>query len=180
MEGPVKMTWTDGGIRPPHPDLIPANDPLSPTGSDNGVIIIGDKGIMTCGVYGAQPMMYLKGGEVVKIADDYKTDNQFEGMPEWGHQVSWTNAVKAGFDSKEHKALTSSFDYSGPLTETVLMGNLAIRSYMHVTNKDRRDRPQFDGRKKLLWDGKNMKITNFEPANDFVFREYRKGWSLGV
>ena len=177
--GAIKMTWTDGGIRPPHPDLIPANDPLSPTGSDNGVIIIGEKGIMTCGVYGASPMMYLNDGEQVKMSEDYATDNPYETMREWGHQVSWTKAVKAGFDSKEHQKLTSSFDYAGPLTETVLMGNLAIRSYMNVSGQDNRNRPLFDGRKKLLWDGKSMKITNYEPANRFVFRDYRSGWSLG-
>ena len=50
--------------------------------------------------------------------------------PEYGHQRKWVDACKAGFGSKEHKALTSSFDYAGPMTETVLMGNLAIRSYM--------------------------------------------------
>lgn len=179
-DGSIKMTWTDGGIRPPHPDLIPADEPLSPTGSDNGVIIMGENGIMTCGVYGAKPMIYMNDGEVIKMPEDYATDNPFEKLPEYGHQVSWTNAIKAGFDSKEHKALTSSFDYAGPLTETVLMGNLAIRSYMLVTGKNKRDRPQFEGRKKLLWDGENMKITNFEQANQFVFRDYRKGWSLGA
>lgn len=36
----------------------------------------------------------------------------------------------------------------------------------------------YPGRKKLLWDGMNMKITNFEDANQFVKRHYRKGWSL--
>ncbi len=176
----IKMIWSDGGIRPFHPDLIPADEPLSATGSANGVIMIGEKGVMTCGVYGAQPMIYLNSGEKIKMPEDYKTDNPYEEMPEYGHQTSWVAACKAGFDSKEHKALTSSFDYAGPLTETVLMGNLAIRSYMHVTSKDDRGRPQFDGRKKLLWDGTNMKITNFEAANQFVFRDYRDGWSLGA
>ena len=36
------------------------------------------------------------------------------------------------------------------------------------------------GRKKLLWDAKNMKITNFDEANQFVKRQYRQGWTLGV
>ncbi|MEM9887603.1 MAG: Gfo/Idh/MocA family oxidoreductase [Bacteroidota bacterium] len=177
---PVTMIWTDGGIRPFHPDLIPASDPLTGQGSDNGVMMIGEKGIMTCGVYGLKPMMYLKGGEKVEIDKNYKTDNPNEKLPEYGHQVSWTDAIKAGFGSKEHKALTSSFDYAGPLTETVLMGNLAIRSYQEATGTDRRGGKQFDGRKKLLWDGEKMKITNYDEANQFVKREYRSGWSLGV
>ena len=100
------------------------------------------------------------------------------GLPEYGHQVSWTQACKAGFESKEHKALTSSFDYAGPLTEIVIMGNLAIRSNMTASGKNQRGRMQFDGRKKLLWDGENMKITKYDAANAFVSRTYREGWKL--
>jgi hypothetical protein len=40
------------------------------------------------------------------------------------------------------------------------------------------NRFEYPGRKKLLWDGTNMKITNFNEANQFVKREYREGWSL--
>ena len=84
-------------------------------------------------------------------------------------------ACKAGFNSSEHKALTSSFDYSGPMTETVLMGNIAIRSYME---KKSGLGNAFPGRKKLLWDGDAMKITNYEDANKYVTRDYRKGWEI--
>ena len=174
----VNMIWSDGGIRPFHPSLIPADEPLSGTGSDNGVIMMGEKGIMTCGVYGSEPIVYLNSGEKITMPKDYATDNPNEKLPEYGHQVSWTQACKAGFGSKEHQRLTSSFDYSGPLTETVLMGNLAIRSYQTSSGKDDRGRLEFDGRKKLLWDGKAMKITNYEGANEFVGRKYRKGWNL--
>ncbi|MEM8528561.1 MAG: Gfo/Idh/MocA family oxidoreductase [Bacteroidota bacterium] len=175
---PVQMIWHDGGVRPFYPDLIPADDTLTGQGNDNGVIMVGEKGVMTCGVYGLKPMMYLKGGEKVKMPKNYKTENPNEKMSEYGHQVSWTDAIKAGFDSKEHKALTSSFDYAGPLTETVLMGNLAIRSYQTASKGGREGRKSFDGRKKLLWDGQSMKITNYNQANAFVKREYRTGWSL--
>jgi len=57
-----------------------------------------------------------------------------------------------------------------------LMGNLALRSYNLRESKE--NGFNYPGRKKLLWDGINMKITNFEPANQFVKREYRTGWSL--
>jgi hypothetical protein len=53
------------------------------------------------------------------------------------------------------------------------MGNLAIRSFNYQENKNSKD---FPGRKKLLWDGEQMRITNFEAANQFVKRTYRKGW----
>ncbi|MDX2248813.1 MAG: Gfo/Idh/MocA family oxidoreductase [Bacteroidia bacterium] len=173
----IKMIWSDGGIRPFHPDLIPAADWLGENGSANGVMMIGTKGIMTCGVYGLTPQVYLKSGEKIAMPEDYHTSNPNEKLPEYGHQVSWTQACKAGFDSNEHKALTSSFDYSGPMTETVLMGNLAIRSYA-LGKSNSNGRIDYYGRKKLLWDGQNMKITNFDEANQFVGRQYRKGWEI--
>lgn len=174
---PVTMNWTDGGIRPFHPDLIPADHPLGSADSTNGVIMIGTKGIMTCGVYGRDPKLYLNSGEVIEYDDSYTGGMAYHEYPEHGHQVYWTDAVKAGFDSPEHKKLTSSFDYSGPLTETVLMGNLAIRSYQTFVKRDGRSR-EFYGRKKLLWDGEGMKVTNFDEANEFVSRKYRNGWKL--
>jgi len=56
------------------------------------------------------------------------------------------------------------------------MGNLAIKSY-NLREKNGNSF-EYPGRKKLLWDGANMKITNFEPANQFVKRTYREGWKL--
>ena len=97
--------------------------------------------------------------------------------PEYGHQRKWVDACKAGFGSTEHLDLTSSFDYAGPMTETVLMGNLAIRSYM-LRKENAEGNMEFYGRKKLLWDGDNMEITNFDDANQFVTRTYREGWEM--
>ncbi|MEM6317925.1 MAG: Gfo/Idh/MocA family oxidoreductase [Bacteroidota bacterium] len=177
----VTMNWYDGGMRPFHPKLIPASDYLGEPGGGNGAILIGDKGIMTCGTYGRNPKLYRIGEETLTMSEEYRTSFATENLPEHGHQVSWTNACKAGFGSKEHEALTSSFDYAGPLTETVLMGNLAIRSYALAKEmKDNRGRMrnQFYGRKKLMWDGQNMEITNFDDANQFVGRQYREGWKL--
>ena len=167
---PITLEWYDGGIRPAHPDIVPASDPLGDKSSSNGVIMIGDKGVITTGVYGYYPRLYRKGKEVVT----YEQPKDKE--PEHGHQRKWIDAVKAGFNSPEHKALTSSFDYAGPMTETVLMGNIAIRSYfLRKKNKQSFD---YYGRKKLLWDGEKMKITNLAEANQFVGRTYRPGWEL--
>jgi hypothetical protein len=59
------------------------------------------------------------------------------------------------------------------------MGNLAIRSY-DIIVKDSKGSATYPGRNiQLLWDGPNMKITNFDLANQFVKRTYREGWSLG-
>lgn len=166
----VKVRWYDGGLRPPHPALIPSDENMGDENGSNGVIMMGSKGIITCGTYGRNPKLFLNSGERREMAKDYSGGLKYYDSPEHGHQVLWTEACKAGFNSAEHKELTSSFDYAGPLTETVLMGNLAIRSYNLVDGKN------YPGRKKLLWDGNKMQITNFDDANQFVKREYRKGW----
>jgi len=98
---------------------------------------------------------------------------------EGGHYAAWVEAAIAGYGSDKAKNLSSHFDIAGPLTESVLMGNLAIRSY-DIQKKNGKD-INYPGRNiKLLWDGSNMKITNFDEANQFVKRTYRDGWSLGV
>lgn len=176
-KSPLTMTWHDGGLRPFHPDLVPASDPLGDADSSNGAMLIGDKGVMMCGTYGKKPRVYLKSGEKLEMPEN-AFQTKYTPFPEYGHQVAWTDACKAGFGSKEHKALTSSFDYSGPLTETVIMGNLAIRSYNIRTENADGKGFSFPGRKRLLWDGNNMKITNFDEANQFVTRKYRGSWKL--
>ena len=163
---PMQMTWSDGGIKPFHPDLLPADVPIAP----NGVLMIGEKGVITCDAYGEDAKLYLRNEPVIESIKTRVNE------PEFGHQRQWVDACKAGFNSPEHKSLTSSFDYSGPLTETVLMGNIAIRSYLLRTGSGRN--MKYIGRKKLLWDGEAMKIKNLEAANQFVGRAYRKGWEL--
>ncbi len=169
----VTLVWMDGGIRPFHPEGIPADEFMGDTDGTNGVIWMGSKGIMTCGCYGANPKIYMNGKLEMTMPKERESAIK---LPENGHQASWTEACKAGFNSDKHKALTSSFDYSGPLTESILMGNLAIRSYdLQVKQGRETTNP---GRKKLIWDGKNMRVTNFEAANQFVKRDYREGWKL--
>ena len=74
------------------------------------------------------------------------------------------NACLKGYGNHE---VSSPFEYAGPFTEAVLMGNLAIRSYQ-MQVRDEENRISYPGRKKLYWDAKNMKITNFDEANAFV------------
>ena len=172
---PIKMTWSDGGIRPSHPDIIPADHDIGGKNSSNGVMMIGEKGIISTNINDSSPLMpklYLNDGTTEFGPEVEKSDE-----PEYGHQRKWVDAIKAGFGSAEHKGLTSSFDYAGPMTETVLMGNLAIRSYM-LRREDSNGQMEFYGRKKLLWDGENMRITNLEEANQFVGRTYREGWEV--
>lgn len=174
-KAPIEMTWSDGGIRPAHPEIIPPNSDIGGTGSNNGVLIIGDKGIISTNINDSsplQPKLYLNDGTT-----EFGPETEENEEPEYGHHRKWIDACKAGFGSPEHKALTSSFDYAGPMTETVLMGNLAIRSYM-LRKENSNGKMEFYARKKLLWDGDNMKITNLEEANQFVTRTYREGWKV--
>ncbi len=171
----IEMTWSDGGIRPSHPDIIPANDDIGGNNSQNGVLIIGEKGIISTNINDSSPLMpklYLNDGTT-----EFGPEVEENLEPEYGHQRKWVDACKAGFNSPEHQALTSSFDYAGPMTETVLMGNLAIRSYM-LQKENSEGKMEFFARKKLLWDGENMRITNLEEANQFVGRTYREGWEV--
>jgi hypothetical protein len=172
---PIEMTWSDGGIRPSHPGIIPADHDIGGAQSANGVLMLGEKGIISTNINDSSPLMpklYLNDGTT-----DFGPEVEKDDEPEYGHQRKWVDACKAGFNSAEHRALTSSFDYAGPMTETVLMGNLAIRSYM-LRKENSKGQMEFFARKKLLWDGENMRITNLEEANQFVGRSYRKGWEV--
>ncbi len=177
-KAPIEMTWSDGGIRPSHPAAIPANHDIGGRDSKNGVLIIGENGVISTNINDSSPLMpklYMNDGET-----EFGPDNEDDFEVEYGHQRLWVEACKAGYDSPEHRALTSSFDYAGPMTETVLMGNLAIRSYMLRREVGEGDdkRMKYYARKKLLWDGDNMRITNIEEANQFVTRSYRDGWKV--
>jgi predicted dehydrogenase len=169
----VKLHWMDGGIQPPRPEELGPNERMGDGG--NGVIFVGSKGKMMCGTYGAVPSLLptTKNNEV-KIP---QTIARVPGGAETGHYIQWVEACIAGYGKME---VSSPFDIAGPMTESILMGNLAIRS--HDIRKPRQNNPnQFDypGRNiTLVWDGPNMKITNFDEANQFVKREYRQGWKL--
>ena len=166
----LELVWMDGGIIPPRPEVIPAEDYLGEKGNTNGVLIIGKEGVISSGVYGLNPKLYRKGKKTLHLNTD-KIYNKNNGLDHIHHK-EWIDAIKGGYGSKEYKKLTAPIEYSGPFTETVLIGNLALRSYMIKDGTD------FIGRKKLLWDGENTRITNFDLANKFVGRVRRPGWDL--
>jgi len=112
------MTWTDGGIRPARPDIIPVTEDLGEPGGGNGVMRIGEYGVITTGVYGKNPKLYRKGQPTLTF------DQRKQTIPEYGHQRQWIDAIKAGFNSDQHKALTSSFDYAGPFCKWCKLGTL--------------------------------------------------------
>jgi hypothetical protein len=76
-------------------------------------------------------------------------------IPEGNHYQEWIRACKGG------KPAGSNFDYSGPFSEMVVLGNLAVRT----------------GRK-IEWDAVDMRVTNVPEANQYVRTEYREGWGV--
>jgi len=173
----LKLHWMDGGIQPERPDELGPNEQMGDGG--NGVIFIGTKGKMMCGTYGINPQLLPT--SKTKETNVPQTIARVKDQ-ENGHYWRWVEACMAGYGSKEANELSSRFSLAGPLTESVLMGNLAIRSYnIREPRAGKSDEYDYPGRNiKLLWDGTNMKITNFEPANQFVKRDYAGGWKLGV
>jgi hypothetical protein len=138
---PVKLTWYDGGKQP---EVLPADKRKS---WENGVLFVGEKGMLLAD-YGRRQLL---------------PEKQFKGFqaPEHfipksvGHHKEWVEACK-------HGGVTScNFDYSGALTEAVLLGNVSYRA----------GRP-------LTWNAKELKAVNEPKADRYIHKEYRKPWIL--
>ena len=172
-KGPVKVHWMDGGIQPERPDELGPNEVFGDGG--NGALFIGTKGKMMCGTYGAIPrLLPTSKTEQVKVKPKYPRVKNGAG----GHYAQWVEACLAGYGKME---VSSPFEIAGPVTESLLMANLAIRA--HDIRKPKADGKGYDfpGRNiKLVWDNKNMKVTNFDDVNQFVKRDYRDGYSLKI
>ena len=164
-KGDIKLTWMDGGLLPERPEELLPDEQLGDW--NGGFIFEGSKGKIM-GNYASAPTL-LPTSRMKEVTLPPKTVAR---VPE-GHYVQWVNACLKGYGNA---TVSSPFEYAGPMTEAILMGNLALRSYM--VKKPGARNAQYPGRKKLLWDAKNMKITNFDEANEFVKREYREGWKL--
>ncbi|WP_338868829.1 Gfo/Idh/MocA family oxidoreductase [Spirosoma sp. SC4-14] len=168
-KGDIKVSWYDGGILPELPEeLLPGE---SFGNSDGGVLFIGSKGKLMADCYGANPrLLPLKANESLTIPETIAR------VPNEDHYLQWVNACIAGYG----KGVTSSpFEYAAPFTESILIGNLALRSWMLRDNPSaKRSAERYNGRKKLYYDAPNMKITNYDLANQFVKRDYRDGWNL--
>jgi len=148
---PVKLHWYDGGLLPERPDELEIDRNLP----ESGTIFVGDKGKMWCETYSESPRLIP---EAAMTAFTPRPPKTLPRVPDGrnGHEKNWLDAIR------QKGQAVSNFDYAGPFTESVLLGNLALR---------------FPG-KKLMWDGPNMKVTNVEEANQFVQHHYREGWTL--
>ncbi|MDX1363482.1 MAG: gfo/Idh/MocA family oxidoreductase, partial [Arenibacter latericius] len=172
-KGNVKVTWMDGGLLPERPEEMGDDEPMG--NWDGGVLFIGTKGKLMADCYGANPRLLP-----LSLNEQFEVEETIARVPE-GHYLQWVNACMAGYGNAE---TSSSFDYAGPFTESILIGNLALKAYFEVDPKAESKGfwsggSQYYGRKRLLWDAENMKVSNFEAANKYVKRNYREGYSLG-
>jgi predicted dehydrogenase len=146
---PCKLVWYDGGLRPPRPDALPEGKKMG----DNGKLLVGEKGFILNNVNNL----------VFPEACAKEAENITHSIPRSpGHYKEWIAACKGG--SKPG----SNFDWAGPLAESVLLGNVALRVQL------REDLTLC----RLMWDSEQLKFTNLEDANKFVRSEYRAGWTL--
>lgn len=145
---PVKLHWYDGGILPARPEELEDERDLDP---EDGIIFVGDKGKM---------LVEGWGGERPRLIPETR-HKEYRRPPKTlprsiGHHQEWIQACKTGSFTR------SSFDFSGPLTEAVLLGSVCVRN----------------GGEKLFWDSENLKITNSPEANAYLHYQYRQGWSI--
>lgn len=147
--GPVKLVWYDGGKKP---EASLAKQKELP---GNGCIMIGSKDTLYVPSYWGKGS-FVSGGTMedhkniaatLPRAADPTQDNDAL------HHYEWIAACKG-----EGKAL-SHFDYAGPMTESVLLGNVALRAGQRIE-----------------WSAKRLKVTNSSDANQFIRTKYRKGW----
>ena len=136
---PCKLTWYDGNLTPR--EVVGERVPGS------GVMFIGSEGKMFAN-YGSYKLFPKE-----KFA---KFEPPAESIPKSiGHHAEWIKACKDGSPT------TCNFDYSGALTESVLLGNVAFRAGQ-----------------KLEWDAKTLKATNCPAADKLINKTYRPGWEV--
>ena len=144
-EPAIDLFWYDGGMRPAvPPEMRSAGKSLE----REGIMFVGEKGVIAGGFRGEDPVIY----------PDNKAAVKGEPTPEaYGQKTNdiWISAFKSKTQSP------GSFLYAGPVTETILLGAVALRAG-----------------KRVEYDSANMKITNLPEANKYLVREYRKGWEM--
>jgi predicted dehydrogenase len=154
---PVKFVWYEGHrdgkkVLPPRQLFHHVNP------SDSGSLMVGEKAILY------SPDDY--GGDYAIFPKDAMFETGFprvekhlprNGKGDLGMKEEWTRAI---MENKPEIAY-SNFDFAGLLTETILLGNVAMRAG-----------------KKLEWDAENMKFPNAPEAEKYLHFEYRQGWTL--
>jgi Oxidoreductase family, C-terminal alpha/beta domain/Oxidoreductase family, NAD-binding Rossmann fold len=143
--GPFDLFWYDGGMKPAKPEELNSEGAsLAP----EGLMFVGDKGKIIGDFRGEKPVLYAGNKKILPEEDKKESERQ-------DRNDSWITSFNNGTQSP------GSFIYAGPVTETILLGGVALRAG-----------------KKVEYDSAAMKITNVPEANKYLVREYRKGWEL--
>jgi predicted dehydrogenase len=149
---PLTMTWFDGGDKFPGDKKIYKEHLQGQEVPDSGLLLIGEKGsFFSKNDYGAEHILLPKD----KFKDIEKPKPTLPRSP--GHFTEWVNAIKSNEPSKA----MSNFAYAGRLTETVLLGVVALKAGTTIE-----------------WDPVALKAKNFPAADQYIRRDYRKGFSI--
>jgi len=148
--GPITAYWYDNGLQAPTPLGVDPDDARQRLGEDgNGLLIVGDKGSLTCPGWSGMPRLL-----------PYELHRAYERPAKTlprvaGHYADWLQACMGGTPA------CSNFAYGARLTEFLLLGNIALRSG-----------------KVLKWDAAAARAANVPEAQAFIEGSYRKGWEL--
>jgi predicted dehydrogenase len=144
----VKLHWYDGGLLPERPLELEDDRTLDP---EDGILFVGDKGTMLVEGWGGERPRLLPASKHQEFTPPPRT------LPRSaGHYHEWIQACKQGTPTESH------FGFSGPLTEAVLLGSVAIRL----------------AGEKLRWDSASLKVPNVNEAQELLHYSYRQGWIL--
>jgi len=159
----LDIFWYDGGIKPPVPEeLMADNKELA----EEGMMFVGDTGKILGGFRGDNPMLipeakmnaYRRANSLPEPAPRQPGagDRQGERATASARDAAWIAAFKGG------PASYGDFQLAGPISDAINLAAISLRL----------------GGRRLLWDSVNAKITNLAEANRFLTREYRDGWAL--
>jgi hypothetical protein len=141
---PVTIHWYDGRLRPQKPDEL-GDEELE----EEGLLFEGDKGKILCGFSGREPRLIPQ-----SAMREYKQPPETLARS-IGHYEEWIAACKGG------EKPGANFGIAGPVTEAILLGNVAVRAG-----------------KTIKWGSDGMRVMDDKQANELLHFEYRDGWSL--
>jgi hypothetical protein len=157
----LDIFWYDGGIKPPAPEeLMAENKELA----EEGMLFVGDKGKILAGFRSDNPQLipeakmrsYRTANPLSEPAQGQSGDGARQDRDRSARDAAWVTAFKGG------PASYGDFLLAGPICDAVNLAAISLRL----------------GGRRLLWDSASAKITNIPEANRFLTREYRPGWEL--
>jgi hypothetical protein len=144
---PFKLYWYDGGMKPLTPDELDADGKELPR---EGMMFVGDQGKILASFHGANPVI-IPEKRMIELTGSGKAPKEETTR----NERAWIDAFKEGSQSP------GTFLKARPVTETILLGGVALRAG-----------------KKVVYDPDKAEITNDPDANQFLTRTYREGWQI--